>query len=212
LNKDSKFSGKLDEAPYQQVWFPGTHSSVGGGGERRGLSDQSLDWVLDGARLAGLELDHSNQSRIFELRPDYSEHLENSSKNGVVYTLMNRFSAADRLPGPVSLEEVSLSAKRRWKLAAKYLKDNRPYRPATLNLAAKELDALPLEGFENGTPLETKSSFRPYVVKRGDALRKIAKEQLGDPNLAEKIFNANLDKIERMDRIYVGSVLRIPIL
>lgn len=60
LNKASGFSGKLDEAPYQQVWFPGTHSSVGGGGERRGLSDQALDWVLDGARIAGLELDHSD--------------------------------------------------------------------------------------------------------------------------------------------------------
>jgi uncharacterized protein (DUF2235 family) len=30
------------DAPYQQVWFPGVHGSVGGGGERRGLSDAAL--------------------------------------------------------------------------------------------------------------------------------------------------------------------------
>ena len=45
------------DAPYQEKWFPGVHSSVGGGGERRGLSDQSLDWILDGARAVGLVLD-----------------------------------------------------------------------------------------------------------------------------------------------------------
>lgn len=43
-------------APYQQKWFPVMHGSVGGGGVR-GLSDCALDWILDGAREMGLELD-----------------------------------------------------------------------------------------------------------------------------------------------------------
>ena len=212
LIKASGFSGKLDEAPYQQVWFPGTHSSVGGGGERRGLSDQALDWVLDGARLAGLELDHSDHSRIFELKPDYSEHLENSLNNGILYKIMNTISPTDRLPGPVRVEEVSLSAKRRWKLAASFLKDNMKYRPPTLNQLAGELDSLVLEGFDKGTPLEFKSLFTLYEVKKGDSLTKIAKEQLGSAKLADEIFKANLDKLENKHRIYAGSVLRIPTL
>jgi uncharacterized protein (DUF2235 family) len=59
LAGSSSKSAEAVDAPYQQKWFPGTHSSVGGGGERRGLSDQALDWVLDGARHAGLALDSS---------------------------------------------------------------------------------------------------------------------------------------------------------
>jgi uncharacterized protein (DUF2235 family) len=210
LNNASGFSGELGEAPYQQVWFPGTHSSVGGGGERRGLSDQALDWVLDGARVAGLELDHSGHSRIFELKPDYSEHLENSLSNGTLYKIMNAISAADRLPGPARVEEVSLSAKRRWKLAASFLKDNKEYRPPTLNQIARELDSLVLEGFDGGKPLEFKSSFNLYEVKKGDSLTKIAKEQLGSAKRADDIFKANLDKLENKHRIYTGSLLRIP--
>lgn len=210
LNERSGFAGSLDDAPYQQVWFPGNHGSVGGGGERRGLSDQALDWVLDGARKAGLDLDHSEHSRIFELQPDYSEYLENSEDNGISYKVMNAIAAGDRLPGPSKLEEVSLSAKRRWKLRPELLKDKKLYRPATLKNLSHDLDALELEGFESGGPLETKSAFKLYEVKRGDTLSEIAKEQLGDAKFADQIFKANLDKLENKHKIYAGRVIRIP--
>jgi uncharacterized protein (DUF2235 family) len=58
LNRSAGTPDDAVDARYQQKWFPGVHGSVGGGGERRGLSDQALDWVLDGARHMGLELDH----------------------------------------------------------------------------------------------------------------------------------------------------------
>jgi uncharacterized protein (DUF2235 family) len=54
LNKARGADPTTPDAPYQQRGFPGVHSSVGGGGGRRGLFDQSLDWILDGARAAGL--------------------------------------------------------------------------------------------------------------------------------------------------------------
>ncbi|MFW6300369.1 MAG: DUF2235 domain-containing protein, partial [Oceanicaulis sp.] len=38
-----------DGPPYQQVWFPGDHGSVGGGGDICGLSDYALQWVAEGA-------------------------------------------------------------------------------------------------------------------------------------------------------------------
>ena len=54
MNTAAGAKAEADDAPYQQKWFPGVHGSVGGGGERRGLSDRALDWVLDGARHQGL--------------------------------------------------------------------------------------------------------------------------------------------------------------
>ena len=40
----------------EQVWFAGCHSDVGGGTRTSQLSDVALDWMLDRARLAGLNL------------------------------------------------------------------------------------------------------------------------------------------------------------
>ena len=41
----------------EQVWFVGAHSDVGGGYPDTSLSDISLQWMLDEAQAAGLELD-----------------------------------------------------------------------------------------------------------------------------------------------------------
>ncbi|MGH6854154.1 MAG: LysM peptidoglycan-binding domain-containing protein, partial [Aestuariivirga sp.] len=91
------------------------------------------------------------------------------------------------------------------------LRDNKLYRPPTLVKLSKDLDALELEGFESGGPLETKSAFKLYEVKRGDTLSGIAKEHLGSAKFADQIFKANLDKLENKHRIYAGRVLRIPL-
>jgi len=40
----------------EQVWFPGAHADVGGGYEERGLPETSLQWMIDRARGAGLQL------------------------------------------------------------------------------------------------------------------------------------------------------------
>ena len=42
MNTAASAKAEADDAPYQQKWFPGVHGSVGGGGERRGLSDRAL--------------------------------------------------------------------------------------------------------------------------------------------------------------------------
>ncbi|AEG43634.1 DUF2235 domain-containing protein [Isoptericola variabilis] len=41
----------------EQVWFPGTHGDVGGGGARCGLSDLALRWMADELAAAGVVLD-----------------------------------------------------------------------------------------------------------------------------------------------------------
>lgn len=48
-----------DEASFEQVWFPGGHSDVGGGYAECGLSDGALKWMLDEAVALGLKIDTS---------------------------------------------------------------------------------------------------------------------------------------------------------
>jgi uncharacterized protein (DUF2235 family) len=211
LNTQRKADPTAPDAPYQQVWFPGVHGAVGGGGERRGLSDQALDWVLDGARSAGLVLDSGTHSRIFELKPDYTEYLDNQEKPGPVYRLMNWLGAAGREPGPKQLHEVSRSARRRWLEDSAHLRGGGKYRPQTLSAAAAQLDALNPADYGLGEAgLSLKEEFELYEVKRNDTLSAIAKQRYGDPKQYPRIYRANLDKLDSPDRIYQGQLLRIP--
>ena len=56
----------------------------------------------------------------------------------------------------------------------------------------------------------TATSGKTYTVKAGDTLSKIAKEQLGDANAYNEIFNANRDQLTDPDKIKPGQVLKIP--
>jgi uncharacterized protein (DUF2235 family) len=200
-------------APYQQKWFPGTHGSVGGGGDRRGLSDQAMSWVLDGARNAGLQLDTKEGSRIYELTPNHTENLFNVSKP----TWWERFKwwilpKADRLPGPQYLWEINKSARRRWWETPETLRSKSRYRPNTLNRVATELDALDAGqlGVGPNAPQLPKGSFNLHVVKPHESLRGLAKQYYDDPNQSDRIYKANLDTIDDPNRIFAGQSLRIP--
>jgi len=197
-------------APYQQKWFPGVHSSVGGGGSRRGLADAALDWILDGARAVDLVLDPQDSSHIYDLKPDYTEYLQDSPNESLFYWVANRVAAADRRPGPANLYEVSMSAQRRWLSKPQDLKDKTLYRPGTLDRVKLELNALDPSKFGLGQQAESNSQYSMYQVKRGDQLRALARDLLGDPDKADLIFQSNLDKLDSPDRIYPGQMLRIP--
>ena len=142
LNQRRGFDSTAIDAPYQQVWFPGVHGSVGGGGERRGLANIALDWIWDGARRAGLEFDNSAGSPAAELKPDYRDALVSSNSTGMVSFMLGKLPAADRAPGPAALHEVSLSARQRWKEDPANLPEGKPYRPATLSRIADLLDQI----------------------------------------------------------------------
>ena len=49
-----------------------------------------------------------------------------------------------------------------------------------------------------------------YVVKSGDSLSKIAKQQYGDANAWKQIFEANKDILKDPDKIFPGQKLKIP--
>ena len=210
LNAAAGSSSSAFDAPYQQQWFPGTHSSVGGGGDRRGLSDYALDWIYEGAQRAGLQLDKSARTPIYRLQPDYREYLQDSTKPGLMYRVMNSVAAGDRDNGPKSLSEVSISAKRRWKEKADNLLDGIEYRPKTLASVAKGLEELIAADLGVGIASPEEGSFRLYQVKPRDGLRKIAAEQLGSASRETEIFQMNRDKIDNPDRIFAGQFLRLP--
>lgn len=220
LNAARGFTPDAPVAPYQQRWFPGDHGSVGGGGYLRGLSDQALEWVLDGARAQGLKLDSAPDSRIYELMPDFREHLGNmdeippevpQKKKGLMSHAMGALPKRDRADGPTRLDQMDMSTVRRWVAAASMLKGGRQYRPRTLDGVRALLDTLNPD--QVGLGLESKADLGPFdlhQVKPGDTLGKIARTAYGDPKKAGVIFDANRHILFDMDRIYVGQNLRIP--
>lgn len=80
LNAAAGYSVDALDAPYQEKWFPGVHGAVGGGGDIRGLSDGALNWVIKGAKQAGLVLDRDQGSRIHGFNPDALAPIDNISK------------------------------------------------------------------------------------------------------------------------------------
>jgi hypothetical protein len=158
-----------------------------------------------------LELDRSERSPIFKLHPDSREYLADSEKPSFSYTAMNLVAAADRAPGPGRLSELSMSARRRWKEKADNLKDKSLYRPATLANLAGVLNALSEEDVGLGMPEIEAGQFTLYEVKPRDNLSKISQEHFGTAKFADAIYRLNRDKLENINRIYPGQLLRLPL-
>jgi uncharacterized protein (DUF2235 family) len=188
------------DAPYQEKWFPGAHGSVGGGGDIRGLSDGALDWVLKGAKMAGLKLDVAHGSRIHGFKPDPFAPLVNVADPEP--SLLQKL-AKDR-PGPDHVWQVSTAAIRRWKADPARLPDKAPYRPKTLERVAAALDELTLPGPVAAATMAT------HVVQSGDTLSKLAMHYYGEKRHWPEIFAANRDQIDDPDEVFIGQELRIP--
>ncbi|KKC31895.1 phospholipase effector Tle1 domain-containing protein [Devosia psychrophila] len=211
LNLDRHANPESADAPYQQMWFPGRHGSVGGGGERRGLSDLALEWIWDGARQAGLDLDASPQSHLARLRSSHRENLINRDKQAgfnPVGFVLDRLPTAARQPGPQRLHEVSPMARRRWKERPINLPEAQAYRPATLRPLESELDAQPDDIV--GVPEQGDEGFLIYIVKPNDTLERISDQIYGTPAKAEAIFQANLNKLSGPGDLHSGQSLRLP--
>jgi uncharacterized protein (DUF2235 family) len=221
LNGKLGFSGGESDAPYQQQWFPGVHGGVGGGGDIRGLSDAALDWVMSGARDAGLELDVSEGSVLFGLNPDYLAPLDNVTQKGfsLLGFAMGHLPQTDRSPGPRNLAEVSATAKSRWLADPAQFPDHQPYRPkplSTLTLQLKALaDGQSAPADDNppspSPPHPPEQGARPpfHTVIKGDTLTGIAFRYYGAASASDSIWKANR-MLTDPNRIYIGQVLRLP--
>jgi uncharacterized protein (DUF2235 family) len=112
---------------YRQVWFPGDHGSVGGGGEIRGLSNDALIWILEGAEAEGLALNKSAIA-LYRDKIDPLAPLKNQNKKPGRFERI--YQRGDR-EGPQQKSLISNSAATRLAYEAKAA-DWSPYRPGTL--------------------------------------------------------------------------------
>jgi uncharacterized protein (DUF2235 family) len=90
---------------YAERWFPGAHSNVGGGYQRHGLSDYTLEWMAARAEENGLKLNNLADVQFAPERPfapDPTEKIENSQ------TLFYRLATACmvKLPSVLGLTSV----------------------------------------------------------------------------------------------------------
>jgi len=116
-----------DGTRYQQLWFPGDHGSVGGGGDVEGLSSAALLWIVEGAAAQGLGFDTELLERHVGKR-DHLAPLRNVSK---APGMLDRiFTRADR-EGPQSRSLLAPSTLERLRYEAKSA-GWKPYRPKTL--------------------------------------------------------------------------------
>jgi uncharacterized protein (DUF2235 family) len=116
--------------PYQQIWFPGRHSGVGGGEDDGGLSIAPALWIAEGAIAAGLDF---NQAAL---------HAPPTADCCAPFTIVQQTVASrvikaagegDRA-GPSNFAEISDAARTRWtKVPA--------YRPVPLSKFRDQLDA-----------------------------------------------------------------------
>jgi len=205
LNAQAGF--KLDhiDAPYQERWFPGVHGSVGGGGDIRGLSDGSLEWILFGAKQAGLSLDISANTRIFSLRPDPFAPLVNTTLPLTGFLDLTAYKWKNDRKGPEAIWQLSNSTLRRFKADASKLPDKVPYSPKTLENVKAALESYQLV---SATEIIELQDLR--VVAAGDSLYKFAEQYYGDKSKFGVIFDANRDVLDDYRQIAVGTELRIP--
>ncbi len=78
----------------------------------------------------------------------------------------------------------------------------------------ENLESNPVESseMESGSQQEPEQKYIMYKVQKGDTLQKISYKFYHKYSLWPKIFEANKDRLEHPDSIYVGQELRIPIL
>ncbi|MEH6740325.1 MAG: DUF2235 domain-containing protein [Sulfitobacter sp.] len=119
---------RTEDRPYQQVWFTGTHAIVGGSAQKaRALTGQSLQWVADGAKDAGLEIDMANLLDR-ALNPMADSH--SLSQPPWLYTVAGNLLKWRKGPGhPVDLHPS----------AEKRITGRRDYRPRSLKNLRPEL-------------------------------------------------------------------------
>lgn len=208
LNSKKDISPYSSEAPYQQKWFPGVHGSVGGGGPIRQLSDSPLAWILSGAKRAGLEVNVEESSRVYEINIDPLASLQNNPKRVwhdwfVIGSIKRLLTYGDR-EGPSDANDVSASARTRWKTPSDELPEGKEYRPGTLDAVASELnEPLTFGGIEIKSALE-------HVVAKGESLSEIAGRYLDDIHRHDEVFQANRDVIDDPRDVHQGMRLKIP--
>ena len=225
LNQASGVDPADPDARFQQRWFPGDHGSVGGGGDVRGLSDEGFEWVVAGARKAGLHLYTISQSKVFGLQPDplapTPNITEKKRKKGFFSLVMSHLPEADRV-GPQHAYEIAQSTVVRWAAPASMFAEETLYRPGSLANVSSVLDTLAADFTEadfarrqtylraDGDTLPEVTGFTLHAVTDTDTLGGLAQHYLGDAARHPEIVAANATMVIDPNRIYRNQILIIP--
>jgi uncharacterized protein (DUF2235 family) len=137
LNEAAAPSARPEEAPYQQLWFPGDHASVGGGGDVNGLWQAALVWVVEGAQLVGLAV---NQDDLEAYRKDIDCTVSVQCMKKPMFSWASISFMSSR-KGPDQLAYVSDIARQRVREPAANLFEKRLYRPRTLRQVLRQFAA-----------------------------------------------------------------------
>ncbi len=86
------WTGSLNSDQYmEQCWFAGAHSDIGGGYEKCGLSDITLQWMISKARNLGLDF---NQDYLQQLcKPDL--HMSPHNSYSFSYKILEKLGAGE---------------------------------------------------------------------------------------------------------------------
>ena len=119
LNTAADTAGRpYAERPYQQQWFPGHHSGVGGGQEDGGLSLSAMGWIAEGAARGGLGFDAAAMAEYRgRERPDAPFVVDKLSLGNL---LTKQLGGEHPRQGPMVLDEVSDAARTRWAKVAEW--------------------------------------------------------------------------------------------
>jgi len=112
---------------YQQLWFPGDHGSIGGGGDIRGLSNHALGWIVEGALAQGMAIGNDALGKWAQ-EADFTVPLHNSTKPGDFF---DHIYTHEPRTGPTDPAALADSTKNRLLWNAKQA-GQAPYRPETL--------------------------------------------------------------------------------
>lgn len=74
----------------EQVWFPGVHANVGGGYPQQGLSLVALDWMMEKARIAGLQFVQSDCEYVRDRKYAFDKLYDSRSGLAAFYRYLPR--------------------------------------------------------------------------------------------------------------------------
>jgi len=111
---------KTHPGQFSQVWFPGTHGSLGGGSEDHRLSDRPLVWMLDNLKSLGLSINE--------------DPIEPSCDAPITPKKSIFGNEVRELPETTTFSDLDISVKQRWQKCSNY-------RPPNLERFRQELDS-----------------------------------------------------------------------
>ncbi len=139
--------------------------------------------------------------RIDELKQKYQAALETIKQKGVVLSHLHVQDNKLFIQGAAPSQDIKNDVWNQIKVADSSFSD------LTCDLTVDSSLPQPAQA---QAAASTSSPGKTYTVQPGDTLSKIAKEQYGNANEYNKIFEANRDKLTSPDKIQVGQDLVIP--